>query len=138
VVFADPYAHCVYLGELSVLSSNRLDAEQRLAARVPALGGDTLLFGYRGRSEQLSELPDELVERRDDLVTFAEPNADQVRVEAISSDGYQDSVEHANELRSSGRNGDQPHNPRISSEEVPPAQGELWYYGAALRCGVAQ
>jgi hypothetical protein len=138
VVFADPYAHCEYLGDLSVLSSNRPDAEQRLAARVTALGGDTLLFGYRGRSEPLSELPDELVERRDGLVTFAEPNSYQALVETISSDESQDSVEDATELTSPGRNGDQPRNPRISWQEVPPAQGELWYYGAALRCGIAQ
>src|SRR5688500_440583 len=60
----DPYANCVDLGSLSVQSFSRADAERAMLARVLELGGDTLLFGERGRSQRLSDAPDEIVARR--------------------------------------------------------------------------
>jgi hypothetical protein len=73
-----------------------------MEARVLELGGDTLIFGERGRPERL-DVPQEIVERR-------------------------------NELNSTEPNGSQPRIPKISMDQIPTPQGELWYYGAALRC----
>jgi hypothetical protein len=79
--------------------------EERLAlARVLELDGDTLLFGERGRSARVSDVPQEITRRRDELVTQAQAPHGQTEDGAAASaaDGQ--------------------------------ASGELWYYGAPLRC----
>jgi hypothetical protein len=101
---ADPYAHCADLGDLSLSSRSRSDAELWMRARVLELGGDTLLFGERGRSGRLRDVPEEIVKRRSELIAVASANA--VR-------------------RSDAET------PTASTQAAP---GELWYYGAALRC----
>lgn len=112
----DRYANCTDLGTLALPAFSRLDAEQRMRVRVEELGGDTLLFGERGRSALIDEVPAELAQRRDELgvaATNAEIIAPAQRpVESI--DGAQPLL-------------DQP------TEDTRTAT-ELWYYGAALRC----
>ena len=124
-----PYAHCVNLEDIALISHSKPDAEQRMTARVIELGGDTLLFGERGRSEQLNDVPQEIVERRSEL-TSSEPNAGQPRIVTTSPDPLPADVPQDVVESSGGR----PRIPRISVDQVPAAQGELWYYGAALRC----
>jgi hypothetical protein len=99
-----PYAHCVDLGDLALLSYDRVDAETRMKAQVLELGGDTLLFGERGHSGRTTVAPQEIVERRTELVTG---------VESIPS---------------------QPPSEGVTPDHVQTPAGELWYYGAALRC----
>jgi hypothetical protein len=100
----DPYTHCVDLGDLALLSYNRADAETRMKAQVLELGGDTLLFGERGRSGRTTVVPSEIVERRTELVTG---------VESIPS---------------------RPPSDGVTPDQVKTPAGELRYYGAALRC----
>jgi hypothetical protein len=101
---ADPYAHCKDLGDLALLSDNRTDAETRMKAQVLELGGDLLLFGERGRSGRTIVVPPEIDERRTELVTGIESARSQP-----SSDG-------------------------VTPDQIATPPGELWYYGAALRC----
>jgi hypothetical protein len=112
----DRYANCTDLGTLALPAFSRLDAEQRMRARVEELGGDTLLFGERGRSALIDEVPAEIAQRRDELgvaTTNAEISAPAQRpVESIG--GAQPLL-------------DQP------TEDTRTAT-ELWYHGAALRC----
>jgi hypothetical protein len=68
------------------------------------MGGDTLLFGERGRSARVSEVPREIVECRDALLERDPATGGQSPVAAPSTD------------------------------QIQPRSGELWYYGAALRC----
>jgi hypothetical protein len=103
-IAADPYAHCVDLGDLALLSHNRADAEARMKAQVLELGGDTLLFGERGRSGRTAVVPQEIVERRNELVTGVESTRSP-----FPSDG-------------------------LTPDPLSSPPGELWYYGAALRC----
>lgn len=119
----DRYANCTDLGTLALPAFSRLDAEQRMRVRVEELGGDILLFGERGRSALIDEVPAEIAQRRDELgvaATNAEISAPAPRpVESIG--GAQPVV-------------DEP-------TEDPHTATELWYYGAALRCrapGLAQ
>ena len=100
----DPYAHCDDLGDLLLSSGSRSDAESRMRAQVLELGGDTLLFGERGRSGRLRNVPPEIAQRRDELIAVAQANAAR-----------------------------QPA-PETSADQIQPAPGALWYYGAALRC----
>ena len=97
-----PYAGCLDLGDLMLSASSRDVAEQRMKAQVIELGGDTLLFGERGRENRI-DVPEEITERRNELVR---PESDGGEPEA---------------------------GPR-GSDRAPPPAGELWYYGAALRC----
>ena len=69
---AGPYAGCVDLGDLTLTSSSRSDAEERMKARVLELGGDTLLFGERGRSAPLSDVPQEVTRRRNELLALTQ------------------------------------------------------------------
>ena len=124
----DPYANCVDLGDLSVQSFNRADAERAMLERVRELGGDTLLFGERGRSQRLSDAPDEIVARRNQrLATDAATDAQRpaiVRTEGQPEDA--DATAEGNAAR------------RLSAPILAAtSQGspqELWFYGAALRC----
>jgi hypothetical protein len=75
-----------------------------MKAQVLELGGDTLLFGERGRSGRTIAVPPEIVERRNELV---------VAIEADSTEASRD---------------------ELAPDQVPAPAGELWYYGAALRC----
>jgi hypothetical protein len=100
---ADPYAGCVDLGDLALTSSSRSDAQDRMEARVRELGGDTLLFGERGRSRRLGQMPEEIAKRRDELRP-PNPKSDEALLAGAST---------------------------IDAQTLP---GELWYYGAALRC----
>jgi hypothetical protein len=75
-----------------------------MKAQVLELGGDTLLFGERGRSGRTTVVPPEIDERRTALVTG---------VEAIPN---------------------QPPSEGLTPDQVQTPPGELWYYGAALRC----
>ena len=102
---AGPYAHCDDLGTLTLTSSSRPDAEERMRLHVLQIGGDTFLFGERGRSGRLTYVPEEIVERRNQLLT-PEATDGQRPIAAPSTDGIQASP------------------------------GELWYYGAALRCNL--
>jgi hypothetical protein len=97
-----PYAGCEDLGDLALSSSSRDAAEQRMKAQVLDLGGDTLLFGERGRDFRI-DVPEEITERRNELVRSVESER--------------------------GAAGDQ-----SGADQAPPPAGELWYYGAALRC----
>jgi hypothetical protein len=71
------YADCVDLGELSLRSRSREDAEDRMRAQVAVLGGDTLLLSERGRTEQLTETPKEIVARRDVVMGTSEVTFEQ-------------------------------------------------------------
>ena len=71
---------------------------------VLELGGDTLLFGERGRSGRVRYVPEEIVERRNQLLAPAE-----------AADGQQPIAE-------------------TSTDAIQASPGDLWYYGAALRC----
>jgi hypothetical protein len=112
----DRYAHCTDLGTLAFPAWSRLDAEQQMRARVEELGGDTLLFGERGRSALIDEVPAEIAQRRDELgvaATNTEISAPAQRpIESIG--GAQPLL-------------DQPTGDTRTATE-------LWYYGAALRC----
>lgn len=99
-----PYSHCVDLGDLALLSYDRADAETRMKVQVLELGGDTLLFGERGRTGSTTVVPPEIVERRTELVTG---------VDSLPS---------------------QPQSDGLTPDQVQTPTGELWYYGAALRC----
>jgi hypothetical protein len=126
----DAYAHCEDLGDLSLLSYTQADAEQRMRARVLELGGDTLLFGVRGRAGQLSNSPAEISERRSRLVTAAvvtdagQPPIVMSAEEAKEADALETAEANAARRRSAS----------IISESIKPPSGELWFYGAALRC----
>ena len=131
----DSYANCADLGDLALASDNRADAEQRMRAQVLELGGDTLLFGERGRSVSVGDVPEEIVERRNQLVS---PVSDEgtVSPEGAAESPAGPSAESAERHealsqpvdRGRGRRG------RISMEAMAVAPGQLWYYGAALRC----
>jgi hypothetical protein len=75
-----------------------------MEARVRELGGDTLLFGERGRSRRLDDVPEEIVKRRDELRPPPETKNGRTRVADAAT---------------------------VDAQLLP---GELWYYGAALRC----
>jgi hypothetical protein len=77
-----------------------------MKAQVFDLGGDTLLFGERGRSGRTTVVPPEIVERRTELITGVESPP--------------------------GR----PSNDELTQDQVSRPPGELWYYGAALRCSL--
>jgi hypothetical protein len=77
-----------------------------MRARVLQLGGDTLLFGERGRSGRLRDVPPEIVQRRNEILEAAEPNGGRRRAA------------------------------EMPTEQIPASPGELWYYGAALRCNL--
>ncbi len=104
------YANCDDLGDLAELSTSAADAEALMRARVTELGGDTLLFGVRGRSEQLNETPREIVARRD------------IVLEGATTVTFEQAAD-SDEVRP------------MPTLPAPPTSGEeLWYYGAALRC----
>ncbi|HEX5047089.1 MAG TPA: hypothetical protein VFX89_08220 [Gammaproteobacteria bacterium] len=126
---ADPYARCTDLGEISLASTSRSDAELRMRARVRELGGDTLLFGMRGRSGPLANVPEEIAERRREIMAPAEPvvNAPPVAPPAAI-------IEREDPPPAALP----PRTPRTAVVEVQPLPGELWYYGAALRCNQAE
>jgi TonB family protein len=119
---ANPYANCVDLGELSLSSSSRADAEQQMRARVHELGGDTLIFGERGRFGRAGSVPDEVARRRD--VLLGAHSGDNLEAPVAGA------VEPAAEPAQTGpqRRG------KVTAQPVEPLAGELWYYGAALRC----
>ena len=130
------YANCRNLGDLALTAESRADAEQRMRAQVVELGGDTLLFGERGRVEN-GTVPEEIVERRDQL-TSEVLDADQSSVD-VSPDTVAESLDASDQDVS----GDEPPGPadrspmrrgRVSMETLAVAPGSLWYYGAALRC----
>jgi hypothetical protein len=108
---AGRYANCVDLGELSLQARSRTDAEERMRAQVAEMGGDTLLMSESGRTDQLTETPQEIVERRD--VVMGTPTV---------------SFEQA-----SSPDGDRP----LPVLPAAPTDTELWYYGAALRCNAS-
>jgi hypothetical protein len=124
----DPYASCVDLGDLSVQSFNRTDAERAMRERVLELKGDTLLFGERGRSERLRDAPDEIVARRNQrLATDAAadaarpaivPTEEQLQDESATAEGNAARRQSAPILAAANQG----------------APRELWFYGAALRC----
>jgi hypothetical protein len=124
----DRYANCADLGELSVLSLNRTDAERRMRARVLELGGDRLLFGERGRSRQLDRAPDEVVERRNHLLTAGAADTEQPLVLTIEQAEAPDALETAETNAARRRSA------ATAAERLADAPGELWFYGAALRC----
>jgi hypothetical protein len=102
---ADPYAWCADLGDLSVSSSSRSEAERQMMARVRELGGDLLIFGERGRSSSVRDFPPEIVQRRDELVAAARASAASRQATQVST-------------------------------QLIETPGQLWYYGAALRCNL--
>jgi TonB family protein len=123
----DPYANCLDLGDLSLTSSSRADAELRMRARVRELGGDTLIFGERGRSGGDGRMPEEVAGRRNVLLgTQAGGDAEPPIARAPEPDAAA-----AGEATGSQRRG------RVTAQPVEPLAGELRYYGAALRCNRA-
>ena len=130
---ADPYANCTDLGDLSLLSYNQADAEQRMRARVLELGGDTLLFGVRGRAGRLNDSPDEIVERRSRLLSAT-----------AVIDGWQSPIvmtaeeaEKPDALETAEANEARRRTAAIAAANLKDAPGQLWFYGAALRCNSA-
>lgn len=130
----DPYARCVDLGEISLLSDSSSDAQQRMRVRVRELGGDTLLFGVRGRSRRLADAPEEIVQRRSELLAPAETAAEEVPAAAAPPDR----IEDAEEPELTEATGDRRSTSRISVTQTQELPGELWYYGAALRCNASE
>ena len=124
---ADPYANCVDLGDLSLMSYSQTDAEQRMRARVLELGGDTLLFGVRGRAGRLSDSPEEITERRSRLLT-ADADTDIALPAVVLTTDEADAFETAE------ANGARRRTAQIAAQRLGNAPGELWFYGAALRC----
>jgi hypothetical protein len=131
VAAGDPYANCADLGDLSLLSQTQADAEQRMRTRVLELGGDTLLFGVRGRTGRLANSPAEISERRSRLLTAAtvtdagQPAIVMTAEQAEEPDALEIAEANAARRRSAA----------ITAETIKPPSGELWFYGAALRCG---
>jgi hypothetical protein len=101
-----------------------------MTARVLELGGDTLLFGERGRPGRVN-VPPEIVKRRNELLAVAQANRAQQPAAQTATDHASASLEEPLDL---GAGGGQTGTPKISVDQAPVAQGELWYYGAALRC----
>jgi hypothetical protein len=126
----DPYANCVDLGDLSVLSYSQAGAEQRMRSRVLELGGDTLLFGVRGRVGRLSDSPDEIIERRSRLLTSAAvADAAQPPIVMTAED-----AEDPDALATAETNAARRQTAAVIAASLKDAPGELWFYGAALRC----
>lgn len=76
-----------------------------MKAQVLELGGDTLLFGERGRAQRVRSVPSEIVERRNELLTVDQRDGAAQPAAEVPSD-----------------------------PPSAVASGALWYYGAALRC----
>jgi hypothetical protein len=129
----DPYANCRDLGEIALTSASREDAESRMRARVRELGGDTLLFGMRGRAARLSATPEEIAQRRTELVAV-EPITEQAPAVGTTIDALEDSAEPEAADIADGRQ----RVGRATVQEVLSPPGELWYYGAALRCNLTE
>lgn len=137
-VTADPYARCADLGEIALAATSRSDAELRMKARVRELGGDTLLFGMRGRSGPLAGVPEEIAERRREIMAppaaavegpAAAPAAEPPAVAPAATLAEPDDPPPATLA---------PRTPKTAVVEVQALPGELWYYGAALRCNLAE
>ena len=126
----DRYAHCTDLGELALQSYSRADAERRMRVRVLELGGDLLLFGERGRSGRLSDSPEEIVERRNVLLATAAADGGERPAVAITAEHTDDPDAPAADQASA----EQKRTGVITAEKIEDPQGELWFYGAALRC----
>ena len=130
VAAVDPYANCADLGDLSFLSLSQAEAEQRMRARVLELGGDTLLFGVRGRAGRLGDSPDEIVERRSRLMTptpaidSGPPPVVMTAAEAEQPDALETAESNAARRRTAA----------AAAANMKDAPGQLWFYGAALRC----
>jgi hypothetical protein len=134
VAASDPYANCADLGELSLLSSSQADAEQRMRARVLELGGDTLLIGVRGRAGRLSDSPLEIVERRGRLLTPTPViDAGQAPVVLTARE-----AEEPDALETAEANAARRRSAAMAAANMKDAPGELWFYGAALRCRPAE
>ncbi len=101
---SDPYEGCIALGYLEIWSDTGADAERNMRARVLELGGDTLLLGSPGISIGEKDVPELIVERRNQLLA-----AGQVS-ESDNSTASRDQV------------------------QTLPGEGRLRYDGAALRC----
>ena len=106
----DRYAHCADLGTLRLASTSADDAEDRMRAQVAILGGDLLLFNAAGHTEDGTVLPSALTQRRMVLAPAESINGRQPELAALTE--------------------------RVAME--PKSGEELWYYGAALRCGTAR
>jgi hypothetical protein len=130
----DPYARCIDLGDLALSSSSREDAQRRMVARVVELGGDTLLFGERGRTGRLAAVPEEIVERRSGLL--AEDELEPQPAVAITTVAAPEPEAEAVAAREAA--GDPQRAGRAVVEEIEESSGDLWYYGAALRCDVPE
>jgi TonB family protein len=122
----NPYANCVDLGTLSEPSASKADAEARMRTRVRELGGDTLIFGERGRVGR-DATPEEVSRGRDarvgaDTASHSEP---PTAATEQTDDAIAPTAPEGSGLRRRGK---------ITSQSVEPLVGELWYYGAALRC----
>ena len=130
----DPYANCRDLCESALTSGSRADAESRMRVRVREHGGDTLLFAMRGRSARLNATPEEIVQRRTELVTVVEPVGERPPAAAGTVDVLEDSAEpEAAEAADGAQRAG-----RTTVQEIPSPPGELWYYGAALRCNLTE
>lgn len=125
----DPYANCADLGDLSLLSYSQADAERQMRARVLALGGDTLLFGVRGRAGQLSDSPEEIVERRSRLMTAATTDVEQPVIVITAEE-----AEDPDALEIAEANAARRRSASITADSIREPAGELWFYGSALRC----
>ena len=125
----DPYANCADLGDLSVRSYSQAGAEQQMRSRVLELSGDTLLFGVRGRAGRLSDSPDEIVERRSRLLTSAAV-ADAAQPPIVMTAEEAD----ADALATAETNAARRQTAAVIAASMKDAPGELWFYGAALRC----
>lgn len=104
-----------------------------MRARVLELGGDTLLFGMRGRSGRLSASPEEIVERRNELLATAAANGSEPAV-AITVGP----TEEAEPPETAQTNAERRRNAVITGERIADQPGQLWFYGAALRCNKAE
>jgi TonB family protein len=128
---ADPYAQCVDLGDLALLSASKSDAEAQMRTRVRELGGDTLLFGERGRSAP-GAAPEEIAQRRQKLL-----GADTDAVPQPAAEAAAEQTGETDTPADAGVAGDPQRRGRTTSQPVAELVGELWYYGAALRCSPA-
>lgn len=126
----DPYANCIDLGDLSLQSASRADAQQQMIARVAELGGDTLLFGERGRTGRLAAVPGEIVERRNRLLV--ETPAQETVLAVATEDPEEEAGAATGTAAEERRPG------RAVVEQIEESPGELWYYGAALRCALPE
>jgi TonB family protein len=99
-----------------------------MRARVRELGGDTLIFGERGRLGNVGGTPEEVARGRDARLSAARGVP---KSPTAGAPERRDESEVPADAAGGQRRG------KVTVQPIEPPVGELWYYGAALRCNPA-